>query len=336
MSVFPYVHSRIRDAALNPDLWIGVFRALIPRERGGTEVTFYRQPLGESKRRVAVRVLQSMDDASPEAELVTASDAAAGPPAIEFRLDDDLYDIRVTSTGPDAALLSEQIQAVKDDIIYSVKVNRAHLSTKTCFCGQGSLLGGLQDPIFRLTPGGIITWQNESASDESWQRVYTCGVGKSLTLPEASEQSALRSALSDIGGDPENSVKTLRISVPDQTQGAILALKPARACFTFKSPWVELFKPAQQAIAVIRRWDSKPNLSPSALRRLYGLTAKEAELAISLAQGASLKEYAERAGVSFETARWHSKRLMQKMDCGKQQDVMYALLYRNALFSILE
>lgn len=48
------------------------------------------------------------------------------------------------------------------------------------------------------------------------------------------------------------------------------------------------------------------------------------------------RDYGDRTDVSFETVRWHAKRVMQKMDCAKQQDVMYTLLYRNALFSVLD
>lgn len=314
-----------------------MFRELLPREgEGPAEVVLFRQPSVELKRKIAVRVRQGVGDSLPEAELISLDASLTCPPVIEFILDDDLYGVQVRCKGPAADVLCNRIREVRDEVIYSVKVNRALLSSKTCFCGKRSLLGRLQDPVFRLTLDGIIAWQNELAAGDSWQQVYTCGVGKPLTLLQASEQAALRSALSELADSLDISARILPITVPEQAQSAIMALKVAQGCYTFTSPWVELFKPAPEALAVLRQWDSKPNLSPSSLRKLYGLTAKEAELAIALAQGMSLKDYAERTGVSFETTRWHSKRVMQKMDCAKQQDVMYALLYRNALFSILD
>jgi len=85
---------------------------------------------------------------------------------------------------------------------------------------------------------------------------------------------------------------------------------------------------------VLRAKDSRPSLSFQSLRDLYSLTLKEAELAIALAQGETLRTYANRTGVAFETARWHSKKLMQKMACRSQQEILHALLYTNALFSI--
>ncbi len=154
-------------------------------------------------------------------------------------------------------------------------------------------------------------------------------------LRQATEQAALQSALAVFANNPDSSTRRLPVSVPGQVRSAIMALKVVQAYYTFTSPWVELFKPALQAIAVIRQWDSKPNLSISELRTLYGLTAKEAEVAIALANGVALKDYAANTGVTFETVRWHSKRLMRKMGCAKQQDVMYSLLYRIMPFSIL-
>ena len=329
------VRSRIEEAAFNPDLWTSAFHALFPPvRRSQTEVTFYRRPSG-GVRKDAVRVRIGTDVTSFEAELIPVDDAMTGPPAIEFRVGDDVYGMRITSTGAAADAAYQLILELKDKIIYSIKVNCALLS-KICFCGNSSLLEGIQDPIFKLTFDGVITWQNESAAAESWQEIYTSGAGNPLTLLQASEQEALQSALSELADNPNSSARRLHVTVPGQSPGATLALKIVRACSPSTSPWVELFKPAPQVLAVLRRSESKPNLSPSLLRKLYGFTAKEAQLAIALARGVSLKDYAESACVSFETARWHSKRIMRKMGCAKQQDVMYALLYRNALFSVLD
>ena len=331
------VPSRIKEAAFDPDFWTDVFRSLLLHAgENRAEIAFYRQPGCEPERAIAVRLRQEADASLPKAELVPFDGALAGTPAITFRLDEDSYGIHVSSTEPAAASLCQKIQEAEAEIINAVKFNRALLSSKTCFCGKRSVLSGLGDPVFRLALDGTIIWHNEIAAADSWQRVYSCDSGKPLTLRQASEQAAFRSALSELGATQDLSARILRITIPEEPHSAILALKLAQPCYIFTSPWVELFKPAPEAIAVIRRWDSKPNLSPSALRKFYGLTAKEAELAIALAQGVSLKDYAESKGVSFETARWHGKRVMQKMDCAKQQDVMYALLYRNALFSILD
>lgn len=327
---------RIEEAAFNPDLWTGVFLwLLLHAGENQADATLYRQS-GETKKAIAVRKRQGVEISPPEIEFIPLDNISRGAPAIEFHLDDDLYGIHAAVAGGDAAPLLQKIVEVKEEIAFSIKVNRALLSTKTCFCVTRSVLEPLQDPAFKLTLDGVVTWQNEAAAADAWQPVFSSGAGKPLTLVQTREQAALRSALAEIGSSSDTSARLIPVSIPDKAENAIMALKAVRPSYPYKSRWVELFKPAPRAIAVIRSPDSKPDLSPSLLRQLYGLTAKEANLAIALAQGELLKEYADRTGVSFETARWHSKRVMQKMHCTKQQEVMYTLLYRNALFSILD
>ena len=329
----PQFPSHIAEAAFNPDLWTSVFHLLLLHAgENPAELTLYRQRAGEAKKAITVQVQQGTHDLPPEVEMISFHGAVPGHPTIDFRLDNDLYSIHAACTEAD--LLRQKILEVKNEIIHSIKVNRALLSPETCF--GGTVLCRLQDPAFGLTLDGVITWQNEAAAAESWQQAYSGGLGKPLRLPQDCDQAGLRSALSDLSGALETSVRIFPIAVHGQPRSAIMALKAVQLSYPFTSSWVELFKPAPQAIAVIRSWDSKPNISPSSLRQLYGLTAKEAELAVGLAQGESLRDFANRTGVSVETARWHSKSVMQKMDCSKQQDLMYALLYRNALFSILD
>src|SRR5690606_23236624 len=49
-----------------------------------------------------------------------------------------------------------------------------------------------------------------------------------------------------------------------------------------------------------------------ALQRRYGLTRSEARLAIELVQGRKLREAAERAKLTYETARWYIKSAFRK------------------------
>ncbi len=277
---------------------------------------------------------QGAETSPPAVETISLDGAIPGNPVIEFTIDNDLYGVRATCAGPRADLLRRKILEVKDEIVYSIKVNRALLSPKTCFCATCSVLERLQDPAFKLTLDGVVNWQNETAAAGHWREVYSAGLGKPFTLHQDCEQVSLRAALADLSAAPDIPARLLPISVPSHSASAIMALRIERSR-PFASPWVELFQPPPQAVAVIRGPDSKPNLSPATIRHLYGLTAKEAELAIAMAQGESLRNFADRTGVTHETARWHSKRVMQKMDCARQQDVMFALLYRNALFSIL-
>jgi DNA-binding CsgD family transcriptional regulator/PAS domain-containing protein len=62
------------------------------------------------------------------------------------------------------------------------------------------------------------------------------------------------------------------------------------------------------------------------LHGLYGLNATERRLALALIEGESLRDAAERAGVTYETARWNLKVLFQKTDTRRQTELVARLL----------
>lgn len=62
------------------------------------------------------------------------------------------------------------------------------------------------------------------------------------------------------------------------------------------------------------------------IRRLYRLTAAEARLALALLAGGSLREAADAAGMSYETARWYLKILYQKTETRRQAELVARLL----------
>ena len=62
------------------------------------------------------------------------------------------------------------------------------------------------------------------------------------------------------------------------------------------------------------------------MARIYGLTAKEAELAVALAAGGTLSEFAAERGCSELTARTHLKRILSKTGFVRQSELVRALL----------
>lgn len=77
--------------------------------------------------------------------------------------------------------------------------------------------------------------------------------------------------------------------------------------------------------------EAEPAIPCEWLRQRYGLTAREAQLAQSLGQGATLREAAERNGVTYETARWHLKNIFQKTGTVRQSELVRLLLSEQAL-----
>jgi DNA-binding CsgD family transcriptional regulator len=58
------------------------------------------------------------------------------------------------------------------------------------------------------------------------------------------------------------------------------------------------------------------------LQQLYGLTATEARLATLFLQGFDVREVAERLSVTYETARFHLKRVMEKTGARRQAELI--------------
>lgn len=58
------------------------------------------------------------------------------------------------------------------------------------------------------------------------------------------------------------------------------------------------------------------------MRKMFGFTPVESRLAEHLMRGLELRECAEQMRVSFETARFHMKRLLAKTQTRKQADLI--------------
>jgi DNA-binding CsgD family transcriptional regulator len=69
-----------------------------------------------------------------------------------------------------------------------------------------------------------------------------------------------------------------------------------------------------------------PAVSKDTLRRLWDLTAAEAQLALALAGGAALDEVATANGITRETARVHLKRVLAKTGTHRQSELVHLIL----------
>jgi DNA-binding CsgD family transcriptional regulator/PAS domain-containing protein len=77
--------------------------------------------------------------------------------------------------------------------------------------------------------------------------------------------------------------------------------------------------------------DAGPSTSTQALIELYGLTPAEARLMAALVDGERLEDYADRQGISVNTARTQSKQIFAKTGHGRQADLIREVLANPAL-----
>ena len=304
-------------------------------------LTFYRERGGAAQSGVSFNIRRAAKSAGPgigpaAAVLIAVSESSAkGNLVAEFRFDDEVYGIKADCPSCHACPACGNLGQVREEVASSIRLNRALMAGGLLTACLRTMLDALPDPAFVLSLHGTVAWKNEAAGAREWADVFAATLGMPFVLRDAAAQASLRAALSEAGRDAGAAAKFVTGVQAKNGVPALVILKAIEPSLPFKSPWVRLFRGEPQIVAVLRTRISKPALSVEALRKLYALTVKEAELAIALAQGETLRGYASRIGVALETARWHSKKLMQKMACRSQQEILHALLYTNTLFSVL-
>lgn len=77
--------------------------------------------------------------------------------------------------------------------------------------------------------------------------------------------------------------------------------------------------------------EASVELDPTVVRELYPLTPTEARLAVALANGQSLADFARERRCSAETARTHLKRVLEKTGTHRQAELVRVLLGRMAM-----
>lgn len=146
------------------------------------------------------------------------------------------------------------------------------------------------------------------------------GIGvarEQITTPRTNDMQRLRrligDALSGSGGG------MLRLERPSGL----------RAYSVFLAPFLDgdaiSFTERPAAVVAILDPERRTKLDPAILQALYGLSPKEAEIALLIAEGLDTRAISARHGTSFETVRQQLKSVFRKMDVSRQQDLVGAL-----------
>jgi DNA-binding CsgD family transcriptional regulator len=80
------------------------------------------------------------------------------------------------------------------------------------------------------------------------------------------------------------------------------------------------------AVVLLTDPDHAPETPAQLLRRVYGLTRKEAQLALALAGGASLSDAAERLRIAEGTARRHLAAIFARTGIHRQAELVRLIL----------
>jgi DNA-binding CsgD family transcriptional regulator len=83
------------------------------------------------------------------------------------------------------------------------------------------------------------------------------------------------------------------------------------------------------ALVLIIDPDDEPEPTVALLRRLYGLTEAEAEVALHVMHGADLKQISEELSISYTTVRTHLQHVFDKTETHRQAELVRLLLALN-------
>jgi DNA-binding CsgD family transcriptional regulator/PAS domain-containing protein len=126
----------------------------------------------------------------------------------------------------------------------------------------------------------------------------------------------LRSVLPQSGGGPADGLGS--VAIGGGLPGRPLTVRAVRVV----SAQTRYLPARAAALLTLDDPQMLPESPDAILARLFGATPAESRLAIALADGASLRQAAERLGITYETARSYLKVLFRKTDSRRQSQLV--------------
>ena len=190
--------------------------------------------------------------------------------------------------------------------------NDAAFAAERC-CSMMAAFDSLGDNIVIVSENGSVEFANIGA-----RRLLTLGDGLSVASAKlrgmnVEATAALLSAIARVTAICGPDEVALHLPRPSGSPPYRMKLRRVVA---------ENQHSRRQAMLVIEPTTSRPQSHGQTLSRLYGLTARELDLALLLSQGIGLRAAAARLGITYQTARFHLRNAFSKMDVHRQSDLV--------------
>lgn len=101
---------------------------------------------------------------------------------------------------------------------------------------------------------------------------------------------------------------------------------PCRPHVDERDAWSLVANPHSLVLLLVFEDAETKSPAPEVLRRRFGLTQAEANLALAIAEGQRLKAVADQLGIGLPTAKTHLQRVFEKTDTHRQADLVRLLL----------
>jgi DNA-binding CsgD family transcriptional regulator len=198
--------------------------------------------------------------------------------------------------------------------------------------GAAELRAGATEEALDQISGGVILLDERGApivTNRSADRILAMNDGLTLdrdgpraALAEQTRelQRALAGAAMTGASKGEDAGAVLRLARPSGRPALEVVVTPIRQA---TSP---LFDRRATAAIFVAESDAQAERPPERLRRIYGLTPMEAEVASRIASGMGLGEISDALGISIHTVRGHLKQLFRKTGAHRQAELVRVLL----------
>jgi DNA-binding CsgD family transcriptional regulator/PAS domain-containing protein len=246
--------------------------------------------------------------------------------ACVFRRGDDVLSftvVRSPAMGPYEENELARVRAILPHLSCAAQVNErlARLERTRTTLADG--LEHLRDGVLVLDRRGRVVWANRAARGIAAQQDGFALTSDGVAASRSTERARLRVLLDDAVRTGEG-----------KGVGAGGAMTMSRP--SLKRPFRVLVAPlpltldgnGASGLATVFISDPEARLETSheIIRRLYGLTAREASVASAFAAHANLEQVSSELGISRETVRWHLRQLYRKTGTHRQAALLGRLV----------
>lgn len=226
--------------------------------------------------------------------------------------------VRNRAAGPCGAWETALLRALMPHLARALRMHQQFARLDAQASALMESLDRLARGIVLLDGRGRVLRANQAAERMSGQSDGLCLSSRGLRAADAAESTALQrlilEAAQTASGNGLSSGGTMTISRP-----------------SLRRPWIAVISPHKgplgEGLAAIMLIDPEENHVPGAaiISKLAGFTAAETRLAQMLASGLRLEDAADELGITMNTARTHTRRILDKTGLRRQTDLVLLL-----------
>jgi len=190
----------------------------------------------------------------------------------------------------------------------------------------------LTDGVFITSGDGAIIIANQAAETMMQAKEGLHETAGTLSASHKPTADALRELIAKTAKTAlDISLEATALAIPKPSDGRPLHLIAMPVVTSMEAQFTALSR-KHAVFLIVSDPDQQPTTPTERLKAIFGLTASEARLAAELVAGVSISDYAEKAGITENTARWTLKQVQAKTDCHRQADLVRLLASTTKVF----